>query len=283
MTTSKKQINANQQNAQKSTGPKSTDGKAVSSRNATRHGLLSDRLFLTDEKPQDFQLLFEELTVTFSPSGVMEMMLVEKIAVAIWKQRRLVAAETGAISLRRQPEKVLAKVNNVMNYSYSEYLKNADIEPYDKAHAAWCESVLAEYEALADEEVVTLETMQRIAPDSWEQLQEETETEEEESAEAYLKSCDTSLSAWLHELKLYAEKELEKARQRPRNISLYNNAFAEQGILADQYRDSLERYQAALDNQLYKAMKELRQLQEWRLNTIETVPVEDVPTVPAAG
>lgn len=283
MATSTKQITANQQNAQKSTGPKSTDGKAVSSRNATRHGLLSDRLFLTDEKPQDFQLLFEELTVTFSPSGVMEMMLVEKIAVAIWKQRRLVAAETGAISLRRQPEKVLAKVNNVMNYSYSEYLKNADIEPYDKAHAAWCESVLAEYEALADEEVVTLETMQRIAPDSWEQLQEETETEEEESAEAYLKSCDTSLSAWLHELKLYAEKELEKARQRPRNISLYNNAFAEQGILADQYRDSLERYQAALDNQLYKAMKELRQLQEWRLNTIETVPVEDVPTVPAAG
>ena len=117
MTTSTKQITVNQQNAKKNTGPKSTNGKAVSSRNATRHGLLSARLFLPDEKPQEFQLLFEELNATFSPTGVMEMMLVEKIAVAIWKQRRLVAAESGAISLRRQPEKVLAKVNNVMNYS----------------------------------------------------------------------------------------------------------------------------------------------------------------------
>ena len=117
MTTSTKQITVNQQNAKKNTGPKSTNGKAVSSRNATRHCLLNARLFLLDEKPQEFQLLFEELNATFSPTGVMEMMLVEKIAVAIWKQRRLVAAESGAISLRRQPEKVLAKVNNVMNYS----------------------------------------------------------------------------------------------------------------------------------------------------------------------
>jgi len=285
MTTSSKQIAANQQNAQKSSGPRSVDGKAVSSRNATRHGLLSARLFLPDEKPQEFQLLFEELNATFSPTGVMEMMLVEKIAVAIWKQRRLVAAETGAIALRRQPEKVLAKVNNIMNYSYSEYLKNTDIEPYDKQHEKWCQSILVEYDALMEdeEEELTFAAVQRLAPDSWEQLQEETEDEQEESAEAYLKNCDTSLSAWLVDLKQYAEKELEKARQRPRNIALYDNAFAEQGILADKYRDSLERYQASLDNQLYKAMKELRQLQEWRLKTIETVPVEDVPTEQAAG
>lgn len=283
MTTSTKQITANQQNAQKSTGPKSTDGKAVSSRNATRHGLLSARLFLPDEKPQEFQLLFEELTTTFSPSGVMEMMLVEKIAVAIWKQRRLVAAETGAIALRRQPEKVLAKVNSVMNYNYSDYLKNSDIEPYDKDHEAWCQTVLAEYDAMIDDESeeFTFELVQKLAPESWQHLQEETEAEEEETPEAYLKSCETELGDWLTELKQYAEKELEKARQRPRNISLYNNAFAEQGILADKYRDSLERYQASLDSQLYKAMKELRQLQECRLNTIETVPVADVPTAQA--
>ena len=284
MTTSSKQITANQQNAQKSTGPKSDDGKAVSSRNATRHGLLSARLFLPDEKPQEFIVLYEELTTTFTPSGVMEMMLVEKIAVAIWKQRRLVAAETGAITLRRLPEMVIRRVNDTLNITYSpNALSEADIGPYDKAHAEWCEFVLAEYEALADEEVVTLEVMQRIATYSWEQLQEEAEAEEEESAEAYLKSCDTTLSAWLVDLKQYAEKELKKAEQRPRNIAMYNNAFAEQGILADKYRDSLERYQASLDNQLYKAMKELRQLQEWRFNMIETVPVSDVPTEQASG
>lgn len=87
---------------------------------------------------------------------------------------------------------------------------------------------------------------------------------------------------WLVEMKAYADKELAKARQRPKNIELFNNAFAEQGILFDKYRESFERYQASLDNQLYNAMKELQQLQAWRLNIIETVPVADVPAVQAA-
>ena len=49
MTTSTKQITANQRNAQKSTGPKSDDGKAIAAQNATRHGILSTRLFLQDD------------------------------------------------------------------------------------------------------------------------------------------------------------------------------------------------------------------------------------------
>ena len=278
MTTSTKQITANQQNAKKSTGPKSTNGKEVSSRNATRHGLLSARLFLPDENPQEFHLLFDELNDTFMPSGVMEMLLVEKIAVAIWKQRRLVAAESGAITLRRQPENVIYHVNDALNTDYSlNVLTTSDFEPYDKGHAAWYESVLEEYMALTEEDDVSFETVQRIAPYSWEQLQEEAEDEQEDSVESYLARHNTSLDAWLHELKQYAEKKLEKERQRPKNIELYKNAFAEQGILADKYRDALERYQASLDNQLYKAMKELRQLQEWRLSIIETVSIADAP------
>lgn len=158
MATSTKQITANQQNALKSSGPKSADGKAVTSRNATRHGLLSARLFLQDEKPQEFQQLFDELTTTFNPSGIMEMVLLEKIAVAIWKQRRIIAAETGAIALRRQTEKVLSKVNGIMNYSsyHGNELKNADIEPYDKDHEKWCQDVLAEYDALMEDEAEEL-------------------------------------------------------------------------------------------------------------------------------
>ncbi|MEI6704879.1 MAG: hypothetical protein WCL71_15305 [Deltaproteobacteria bacterium] len=53
--TSKKQITANRKNSAKSTGPKSAEGKAISSSNATRHGILSSSLFLPDEDPQTFQ------------------------------------------------------------------------------------------------------------------------------------------------------------------------------------------------------------------------------------
>ncbi len=52
---SHKQIDANRRNAARSTGPKSPEGKAIVSRNATRHGLTSSRaIILPDEDPQEF-------------------------------------------------------------------------------------------------------------------------------------------------------------------------------------------------------------------------------------
>jgi hypothetical protein len=38
--------------------------------------------------------------------------------------------------------------------------------------------------------------------------------------------------------------------------------------------DLLARYQTTLDNQLYKALQALRQAQEWRLKTLDSVPLE---------
>ena len=43
------QINANRRNAQKSTGPRSPEGKAATSRNALKHGLCAEKHLLVDE------------------------------------------------------------------------------------------------------------------------------------------------------------------------------------------------------------------------------------------
>ena len=58
MAVSDKQLAANRANAQKSTGPKTPEGKAISSRNSTRHGLCG-RIVNLD--PED-RLLYSELT-----------------------------------------------------------------------------------------------------------------------------------------------------------------------------------------------------------------------------
>ena len=50
----KKQIAANRKNAKKSTGPKTAKGKARSSRNALKHGLLSRQVVLADEDGEAF-------------------------------------------------------------------------------------------------------------------------------------------------------------------------------------------------------------------------------------
>jgi hypothetical protein len=71
----------NKKNAKKSTGPKTAAGKAMSSRNAVKHGLLSTRLMqLNDQNAKDFAHLLAILRQDLQPVGVLEELLVEKIA-----------------------------------------------------------------------------------------------------------------------------------------------------------------------------------------------------------
>ena len=61
MSTTEHRLAANRANALHSTGPVTAGGKATASRNATRHGLLSGKLFLEDEDPSEFQIMFGDL------------------------------------------------------------------------------------------------------------------------------------------------------------------------------------------------------------------------------
>ena len=61
--------------------PKTAAGKAISSRNAVKHGLLSARLTqLNDQNAKDFAHVLAILQQDLQPEGVLEEILVEKIA-----------------------------------------------------------------------------------------------------------------------------------------------------------------------------------------------------------
>jgi hypothetical protein len=98
MSISQKQLEANRKNAKHSTGPKTPEGKARSSKNATKHGLLSQHAVTTtgDEKSggivesqADFDLHLENLRQTYKPKTYGEELLVQQIAVCYWKIARL--------------------------------------------------------------------------------------------------------------------------------------------------------------------------------------------------
>ena len=92
--TTQSQINANRQNAKKSTGPKTPEGKAAASQNSIKHGLLARSNVLSSESQQEFDLhrnlLFEEL----APATPMESILTDRIVSLTWRLKRTETLQT---------------------------------------------------------------------------------------------------------------------------------------------------------------------------------------------
>ena len=85
-----RQIEANRLNAQKSSGPKSPEGKATVSMNSLRHGMRARAVVLPNENEGRFHQLCDELEAEWQPQTNTELALLEKMAIAQWK---LVRAE----------------------------------------------------------------------------------------------------------------------------------------------------------------------------------------------
>jgi hypothetical protein len=93
--TSAKKAQANRQNALKSTGPKTPEGKANVRHNALKHGLLAKEVLLPEEDEELLRELDDHLRAALRPEGEMEDLLVEQIVAAHWRLRRLRRVETG--------------------------------------------------------------------------------------------------------------------------------------------------------------------------------------------
>ena len=108
---SQSRLKANRQNAKASTGPRTPEGISASSMNALSHGLLANRALLIHP---DFKESAELLTIiplgfieSLHPLGLVEQMLVERIAVGYWRLMRCMQAERGQIT-----QNLVASVND---------------------------------------------------------------------------------------------------------------------------------------------------------------------------
>jgi hypothetical protein len=85
---------ANYANAQHSTGPKSDSGKLAAARNSLSHGLSSNHFaVLPHENSAEYENLRSALHADFAPNSTVEIFLVEEMARAQWKLRRVAAME----------------------------------------------------------------------------------------------------------------------------------------------------------------------------------------------
>ena len=80
---------ANRRNAQKSTGPRTSEGKSAVSQNAVKHGLLTRQDVISSESQAEFDLYRAQILAELAPVSPMESMLAERIVTLSWRLKRV--------------------------------------------------------------------------------------------------------------------------------------------------------------------------------------------------
>jgi hypothetical protein len=93
------QIEANRINAQKSTGPRTPEGKAIVAQNAIKHGLLARDAVVIGEETDDFAFFRDQLGAELTPVGLVESRLVARIAGLFWRLQRAERFHTEAFDM----------------------------------------------------------------------------------------------------------------------------------------------------------------------------------------
>src|SRR6185503_13143580 len=97
MATAAQQL-ANRLNARRSAGPRTPEGKDRSSRNAVTHGLTARHALLPSEDAEEFERHLRAFTRRHRPEGPDELFLVQQMAEATWRLRRVRKLETDCLA-----------------------------------------------------------------------------------------------------------------------------------------------------------------------------------------
>jgi hypothetical protein len=96
---SQRQLEANRANAQRSTGPRTPEGKARSATNAFRHGLTGQISVKTDEDRVAFEKFTQSIISDLQPEGAIETQVALSIAEGHWRLNRIRSVEDNIFAL----------------------------------------------------------------------------------------------------------------------------------------------------------------------------------------
>jgi hypothetical protein len=171
------QIDANRRNAQKSTGPRTPEGKARSRRNGLQHGLTAKTCMLAGEDPEDLLDLLAEIREKLDPQDTDEDFLTERMAKARFRYNRIMPIEAAIYNLRlavdRAPEPLMTAQGASCQRAWA-YMRDANGGNGLTKLARYETSLLREY----DRSRLELEKLQKIraarpAPPSPDELRRE--------------------------------------------------------------------------------------------------------------
>src|SRR5258708_33154641 len=97
------QFDANRANAQQSTGPRTAEGKAASSQNASKHNLTGGSAYIPSEDRDAYEAHVKAVTDEHAPLSAVGKFVVRQIADAMWRLQRLQRMEDELIGSPRKP------------------------------------------------------------------------------------------------------------------------------------------------------------------------------------
>src|SRR5436190_8651336 len=279
-TISEERLAANRANAQKSTGPKTPEGRANSKMNALKHGFLSKEVLVQSihrkENEDELTALHERFMDELAPVGPAEEMLVDQIVTTHWRLRRLLAVESGAI-VTSIDEGVQARVENLQLRAMKATILGQD-PILQIVHTAmgfasqrhYLEKVRAAVEQEGELNEAILKRLDSPIVHYFMDLSE------------HLQNLCLKLPEGLPPAEVASYREEAKAKAlnyldgRSRSAAFMEKRYEEQEritALAQQaaaalpkpeIMDRIIRYESMLNRQLFRAMKELRTLQKER-------------------
>jgi len=235
--TSPNQLAANRRNAQRSTGPRTPEGKSAMRYNALKHGILAQAVIPAALEPyesrDDFDALITTLHLEFAPANAIEGLLVEQIATAYWRLARLYRAEAGAIAGQQHDR------DRALNLEAHHRRTFSSLGPIDE---------LSQLEDAVDALLDAIEnphslrrTLERLDP----AFRDTSQDQLPQAAKAMLAKVQQNIE------KIHKMEEATAAAER--SLPPMDDAL------------KYARYESALQNQLHRALSSLERLQRLRL------------------
>jgi hypothetical protein len=140
------QNEANRQNAEKSTGPKTEAGKAASSQNARRHGLSSTTIFIPEDRADEFNEMYAAYFDEIKPIGELQLTYFEQLTHAAWNLN--IARMLLVRALHEMDDKKIANANRYVAQYERSFAKAHQAVKQEQTDLAL--RAIPEIEAIAD-------------------------------------------------------------------------------------------------------------------------------------
>ena len=293
MAVTPQKLAANRRNAQKSTGPNTANGKAVSKLNALKHGLLAETVVVRGHKikesTNEFKKLCREFYADRNPVGLLEETLVDQIIQVAWRLRRARTAESGEIALSVDAGwRKRSRFNPQLQWAQWEVWGDPAWAMGDSAVgnsilAGWLRQVRArveqEGELTGDAIKIPFHGKPNTLSEELEKLRQNNSPPPGEDAAGQREERKKQLLSQLDRKLRDLEWVMDDCRQRERAEEQAHQLAAV--LPSEETLDKILRYETALLRQLNQAMNQLERLQRRRQG--EAVPPPLTLDVSAKG